>query len=196
VPLSDRSNRLRSGITKHRKLLRKLLTTSIRLSKLEQVLSRHFRHANVGRLMSLRQSHSRLGNPLLVSKITSEWLTPYWDEGFDGLKGMKTNAFAKAIAGDTDAVVVDVWMMRAAQMSTDSPTQGQYRAISQAVVRVAGELGLTPRTAQALIWIVIKGRQSKRHREIGAPQKCCSFTKHYCFSPDLWGLMSVVSVII
>jgi hypothetical protein len=77
--------------------------------------------------------------------------------GIDALKGLKTNAFARAIAGDTDAVVVDVWMMRAAQMPTDSPNQSQYHAISQAVVQVAGEFGLTPRTAQALIWIVVRG---------------------------------------
>jgi hypothetical protein len=76
-------------------------------------------------------------------------------EGIDGLKGLKTNA--RAIAGDTDAVVVDVWMMRAAEMPTDSPTQGQYHAISNAVRKVASEFGLTPRTAQALIWIVVRG---------------------------------------
>ena len=48
--------------------------------------------------------------------------------GFDALKGLKTNAFARAIAGDVDAVVIDVWMMRAAQMDTDSPNVTQYTA--------------------------------------------------------------------
>lgn len=79
------------------------------------------------------------------------------DEGFDALKGLKTNAFARAIAGDTEAVVIDVWMMRAASMPTDSPTQGQYHALTKAVNKVAGEFGLTPRTTQALIWIVVRG---------------------------------------
>lgn len=78
-------------------------------------------------------------------------------EGFDALKGLKTNAFARAIAGDTDAVVIDVWMMRAAGMPTDSPNVTQYRALSEAVREVANEFGLTPRTTQALIWIVIRG---------------------------------------
>jgi hypothetical protein len=50
-----------------------------------------------------------------------------------------------------------VWMMRAAAMPTDSPTQGQYHALTKAVEKVAGEFGLTPRTAQALIWIVVRG---------------------------------------
>ena len=80
--------------------------------------------------------------------------------GFDALKGLKTNAFARAIAGDTDAVVIDVWMMRAANMPTDSPTKGMYRELSEAVRIVASEFGLTPRTAQALIWIIVRGSAS------------------------------------
>lgn len=78
--------------------------------------------------------------------------------GFDALKGLKTNAFARAIAGDTDAVVIDVWMMRAAKMPTDSPTKGMYRELSEAVSIVAQEFGITPRTAQALIWIIVRGK--------------------------------------
>ena len=80
--------------------------------------------------------------------------------GFDALKGMKTNAFARAIAGDTDAVVIDVWMMRAAGMDTDSPNKGQYLALSDAVRKVASDHGITPRTAQALIWIIVRGSAS------------------------------------
>jgi hypothetical protein len=78
-------------------------------------------------------------------------------DGFNALKGLKTNAFARAIAGDTNAVVIDVWMMRAAGMDTDSPNVGQYRMLSNAVTVVASEFGITPRTAQALIWIVKRG---------------------------------------
>lgn len=79
-------------------------------------------------------------------------------QGFSALKGMKTNAFARAIAGDTNAVVIDVWMMRAANMPTDSPTKGMYRELSEAVTIVANEFGITPRTAQALIWIIVRGK--------------------------------------
>jgi len=78
-------------------------------------------------------------------------------QGFDALKGLKTNAFARAIAGDTHAVVIDVWMMRAAQMDTDSPNVTQYRALTAAVNNVAREFDITPRTAQALIWIIVRG---------------------------------------
>ena len=80
--------------------------------------------------------------------------------GFDALRGLKTNAFARAIAGDTDAVVIDVWMMRAVGMDTDSPNKSQYLALSDAVRRVAADHGITPRTAQALIWIIVRGSAS------------------------------------
>ena len=77
--------------------------------------------------------------------------------GFAALKGLKTNAFARAIAGDTDAVVIDVWMCRAGNLGTDSPNVGQYRMLADAVREVAAEFGITPRTAQALIWIIVRG---------------------------------------
>jgi hypothetical protein len=77
--------------------------------------------------------------------------------GFDALNGLKTNAFARAIAGDANAVVVDVWMMRAAGFEHDSPNVTQYRIVTDAVNRIARETGLEPRVAQALIWILQRG---------------------------------------
>ena len=77
--------------------------------------------------------------------------------GFDALNGPKTNAFARAIAGDGDAVVVDVWMMRAAGYEHDSPNVTQYRMVSEAVKRIAHENNLEPRVAQALLWILERG---------------------------------------
>ena len=80
--------------------------------------------------------------------------------GFDALKGLKTNAFARAIAGDSNAVVIDVWMCRAANLGTDSPNKSQYNMLSDAIRKVAKEFGITPRTAQALIWIIVRGSAS------------------------------------
>lgn len=78
--------------------------------------------------------------------------------GFDALKGQKTNAFARAIAGDNNAVVCDVWMIRAAGMdASKGVNKAQYNILSDAVRIVADEFGLTPRTTQALIWVVIRG---------------------------------------
>lgn len=77
--------------------------------------------------------------------------------GFNALKGMKTNSFARNIAGDENAVTIDVWMMRAAGLTSDSPNKTQYRELSQAVTDVAMEYRMTPRAMQALIWIIFRG---------------------------------------
>lgn len=77
--------------------------------------------------------------------------------GYKALNGQKTNAFAKAIAGDENAVVIDVWMLRALGIEKKSPTQSQYKEMAEAVRKVSIQLGLTPRTTQALIWIIVRG---------------------------------------
>lgn len=77
--------------------------------------------------------------------------------GFSALRGLKTNAFARAIAGDENAVTIDVWMCRAANANTDSPNVTQYRAMTQAIIDLSEELNLTPRTTQALVWIIYRG---------------------------------------
>ena len=80
--------------------------------------------------------------------------------GFDALKGQKTNAFAKAIAGDENAVVIDVWMLRAVGIEKKSPTQSQYKVLADAVTATATMYGMTPRSMQALIWIIVRGNAS------------------------------------
>ena len=77
--------------------------------------------------------------------------------GFKALNGPKTNAFAKAIAGDENAVVIDVWMLRALGIEKKSPTQSQYITMAKAVTTVANKYGMTPRAMQALIWIIVRG---------------------------------------
>jgi hypothetical protein len=77
--------------------------------------------------------------------------------GYEALKGMKTNAFAKAIAGDEEAVVIDVWMLRAVGIEKRTPNQSQYNELVEAVKKTAFDFGMTPRAMQALIWIVVRG---------------------------------------
>lgn len=77
--------------------------------------------------------------------------------GFNALKGQKTNAFARAIAGDENAITIDVWMCYAAGLDTNAPNKTQYRELSEAVATIAKEMKMTPRTMQALIWIVYRG---------------------------------------
>ena len=81
-------------------------------------------------------------------------------EGFNGLKGPKTNAFARAIAGQPDAVVVDVWMCRAAGLGKDAPNLTEYRAIADAIRSIAATptVCMAPATLQALLWIIVRGK--------------------------------------
>jgi len=80
--------------------------------------------------------------------------------GFDGLNGPKTNAFARAIAGDSGAVVVDVWMCRAARLGKDAPNATEYRAIADAIRSIARTptVCMEPATLQALLWIIVRGK--------------------------------------
>ena len=75
----------------------------------------------------------------------------------EALGGPKTNAFARNIAGDMDAVTVDVWMCRAAGLDSDAPTVVQYREISAATAVLAREYGMSPAAAQACIWTAVRG---------------------------------------
>ena len=77
--------------------------------------------------------------------------------GFKALKGLKTNAFAKNIAGDEFAVTIDIWMIKASGLTKKSLTAKQYRELESAVIILADEHNLSPRTMQALIWICVRG---------------------------------------
>lgn len=76
--------------------------------------------------------------------------------GFNALKGPKTNAFARAIAGDEEAVVIDLWMLRAAGHHIIKIGPAQYKIHAEAVTKVSEKIGITPRTCQALIWIIAR----------------------------------------
>lgn len=78
--------------------------------------------------------------------------------GLEALTGPKVLEFARAIAGDPDAVVIDVWMLRAAGITDrDAPSAVQRARIADAVRRLARRHGLEPRTMQALLWIRARG---------------------------------------
>jgi hypothetical protein len=78
--------------------------------------------------------------------------------GFDALNGRKTNAFARNIAGDKDAVTIDVWMIRAAGMDANKGVNDtEYKLLSEIVKELAADRAMYPATAQALIWIIVRG---------------------------------------
>ena len=77
--------------------------------------------------------------------------------GPDALRGPKTHAFARAIAGDVSAVVVDVWISRAAGLDPNRLTAKQYAHVVADVEHLAPAYGESPRDLQALIWARVRG---------------------------------------
>lgn len=74
------------------------------------------------------------------------------------LSGPKVRAFWRALDGDPEAVVVDVWMARALTAGErDEPkSDGDYREMSRAVAAVAPEWEVSPAECQAVAWTVVR----------------------------------------
>lgn len=79
-------------------------------------------------------------------------------DGYDGLgNGPKTHAFARNIAGDREAVTVDVWACRVADLDeTLLSRKGAYDAIAHAYRLAARRRGVDPATMQATTWVVAR----------------------------------------
>lgn len=73
------------------------------------------------------------------------------------LGGDKVRAFYRAIMGDPDAVVLDVWMMRAAGWTKASLTPREYAALSEALTAAAARVGVDPADFQAVVWTHVRG---------------------------------------
>lgn len=70
-----------------------------------------------------------------------------------GIAGPKTSAFARAILGDPDAVVLDVWLALALGVKQSLLSGARVR--NECIRRIAlasHSLGLSPRDGQAAIW--------------------------------------------
>lgn len=91
-------------------------------------------------------------------------------EGQD-LSGRKISSFAKSMSGDPDAVVVDIWILRAFKMnrryyrsSSKSVREGgatdkDYTIIENYIRKEAKQMGLQPREMCAMIWSGIRTLQ-------------------------------------
>lgn len=86
------------------------------------------------------------------------------DEGIEDTRvvmptGNKVAAFARNIAGDTDAVTVDTHMTEAAFCSPDRrpfPKDAAYRVLADAIRLAADECAEEPAVFQAIVWHVWK----------------------------------------
>jgi hypothetical protein len=83
-------------------------------------------------------------------------------EGLAAINGPKTNAFARNIMGDTEAVTVDVWACRVADLDEDKlGLKGAYDAVAHAYRLAARRRGVAPTTMQATTWIVARNGRAK-----------------------------------
>jgi hypothetical protein len=86
-------------------------------------------------------------------------------------KATKVRAFADNLkAAGSTAVVVDRWIVRAAEGIADIDTNQsvspkQYREISAAIKALAVEYDLMPYQVQAIIWIVVRPEKSNAYKE-------------------------------
>jgi hypothetical protein len=71
-----------------------------------------------------------------------------------GIAGVKTSAFAAALKGDNDAVVLDVYMARAANIPQKwlSDRKTVHAELCRRIRKTGKIVGLTPRDCQAAIW--------------------------------------------
>jgi hypothetical protein len=84
-----------------------------------------------------------------------------------GIAGVKTSAFAAALKGDNDAIVLDVYMARAANIPQKwlSDRKTVHAELCRRIRKVGKIVGLTPRDCQAAIW------GGQRHLEGWNPSK-------------------------
>jgi hypothetical protein len=73
------------------------------------------------------------------------------------LSGPKVRAFYRALRGDPSATVVDVWILRAAGLGTDSPTERVYAAVSAALTMLASRVRKPVSAVQAILWVAARG---------------------------------------
>jgi hypothetical protein len=91
----------------------------------------------------------------------------------------KVRSFVANILGDTDAVTVDTWAVRAATAGARNAVRGprDYAEIAQAYRDVAAEVGETPRDLQAILWTLTIREAGKDVR--GHAARCKTGTPDY-----------------
>ena len=72
------------------------------------------------------------------------------------IRGDKTRNFARCLAGDDSAIVIDVWMFRALRLDYPTMTAKRYRTASELIRIFAEHMKDTPANTQARIWCGIR----------------------------------------
>lgn len=84
------------------------------------------------------------------------------------LRGPKVRAFARALRGDAEAIVVDSWMLRACGYNQATAPRDSVRVAHEAVRMVADQMEWTGSETQAAIWVAYRAQNWKARQGIGA----------------------------
>jgi hypothetical protein len=79
------------------------------------------------------------------------------DDPLMWLGGQKVTAFYRAIMGDEDAAVIDVWMYRAAGYDPLKGSPARYREVEQALREAAEYVNIGVAKFQAIVWTQVRG---------------------------------------
>lgn len=85
------------------------------------------------------------------------WRIAQGEAAAEVLGGPKVCAFARALAGDRSAVVIDTWAALAAYGERRPVTAARYREVSDAYETAAERVGETAQDLQAVLWLAVRG---------------------------------------
>lgn len=90
--------------------------------------------------------------------IASKQIKKNVDKCFKGdkLGGQKINAFANALKGDLNSIVIDTWMMHVFNLYRKVPTGCDLRNMKKIINKLSLELNLKPAEIQACLWSYAK----------------------------------------
>lgn len=108
----------------------------------------HMRNQDMPTNATLYHSNGRKGWGLIRGELIA-------DAAFK--MGSKTRSFWQNLVGNENAVTIDTWMLRAMGDTRKSLTPVQYVISERIIQDAAREVGETPASFQAIVWVAIRG---------------------------------------
>lgn len=142
------------------------LQTNIPTVRLSQVLAITSPRCSVSRNVRVTKQYITQGSlPRDVIRSTRLALIHYEDTG--EIRGQKTSAFARAILGDEDAIVLDTWMAEALGVEQKLFERKWMQSCANRRIRYGAYLvSLTPSQFQACVWTGIVRRHNRNVPDI------------------------------
>lgn len=85
------------------------------------------------------------------------------------IRGPKTSAFARALLGDENACVIDIWIERALKSPFPPNTSKRYAALEKRLRKAAAKANMPPAQFQAAVWcgmLLKENRQAVTYQQV------------------------------